>query len=864
MGRVLAAAALAAALVPATALAQEEPETSTLPPQDNLSLPDVQAGTGQVAPASNDLQENRATVDLDGYDTFEAAVAAAKLPSPLGQYTALTVTGNTNNNRGWTEDDGDYLKGTFTGVTDLNLDGFTGTFGEYAFQSCKKLAKVRLKAGAEISTFMFNDCTSLKTLACGAEPEDGVVNLTGAGSFGESAFRNSGVDRVHLPADAKVSNSMFLDCTSLKTLACGATGFQDNVIDLTEAASFGESAFGNSSVDWVRLPAGAEVSANMFYGCTSLTTLACGKTGFQNNVIDLTGANPSFGTGVFDSANVDRVRLPEGVEVSANMFHNCKNLTTLACGATDLRDNVIDLTGAASFGESAFGNSSVDWVRLPAGAEVSANMFYGCTSLTTLACGKTGFQNNVIDLTGANPSFGTGVFDSANVDRVRLPEGVEVSANMFHNCKNLTTLACGATDLRDNVIDLTGAASFGESAFGNSSVDWVRLPASAEVSAYMFYGCKNLTTLACGATDLRDGTVDLTGAGSFGNDAFNGSGVNRVRLPAGAEVSNSMFLDCKNLTTLACGATDLQDGTVDLTGANPSFGTGAFNGSGVEKVRLPKDAEVSSSMFATCGSLRTLVCGTAEEAPFVEGVVDLTGAGSLGSGVFTASGVEKARLAADKAVPKDMFYGCESLRTLAFVGAEGGTAPAVPTDAFSLVPNEAGRTLYYPKEATGYGKDEFSSDLSNWARSPYTGLEIGSQPESRVVFAGQDASFSVGGVAGSPEPIGYRWQASDGGPWRDLADGNGYSGTATATLSISKAPAALDGMRYRCVVYNDVQTVPSNAAKLTVKGAPAAGSGSSLASTGDASAAAPLAGLALASGAAAAAAACVARRRRDR
>ena len=730
VGRVLAAAALTAALVPATALAQEEPEASTPPPsQNDLSLPDVQAGTGQIAPASNDLQE--ATVKLDGYATFEAA-ADDQTTEPRSRYASLTVTGKTTGGE-WTQADGAYLKGNFTGVTDLDLDGFAGTFGAKAFYSCGSLAKVRLPGGAAISEWMFYYCGNLKTLACGTEPEDGTV--------------------------------------------------------------------------------------------------------------DLTGANPSFGESAFYLSGVEKALLPKGAGIPKNMFVNCYNLKTLACGTVP--------------------------------------------------------EDGVIDLTGADPSFGDDAFNGSSVERVRLPEGAEVSRAMFQSCHGLKTLACGTAE----------------------EVPFV------------------------------EGVVDLTGARSFGYAAFDSSGVERVRLPEGAEVSESMFSNCDKLRALACGTAGLEDGTADLTGANPSFGRSAFafnqnSPSAVERVRLPKGAKVSGTMFENRRGLKTLACGTAEEAPFVEGVVDLTGASSFGEFAFHFTNPEKVRLPADKAVPGGMFTSCLSLKAIAFVGAEGGAAPAVDKSAFADVP-KAG-TLYHPKGATGYGKDEISFFLSNWTRSEYEGLEIGSQPESRAVFAGQDASFSVSGVAGSPEEFGYRWQASDGGPWRDLADDGTYSGTDTATLSVAEAPAALGGERYRCVVSNDVQTVPSDAAKLTVKGAPSAaslspasgpaaggtrvvlagsglegatsvevggkavdfsvasdteitfvtpagdpgkadvvvrnpagaseplsfaylapapapaGGGSSLASTGDASAAAPLAGLALASGAAAAAAACGARRRRDR
>ena len=63
----------------------------------------------------------------------------------------------------------------------------------------------------------------------------------------------------------------------------------------------------------------------------------------------------------------------------------------------------------------------------------------------------------------------------------------------------------------------------------------------------------------------------------------------------------------------------------------------------------------------------------------------------------------------------------------------------------------------------------------------------------------------------------YRWQESaDGTTFADLADAGAYSGTATATLTVTPASTALNGYYYRCNATNSQGTTASAYAQLTV------------------------------------------------
>jgi hypothetical protein len=90
------------------------------------------------------------------------------------------------------------------------------------------------------------------------------------------------------------------------------------------------------------------------------------------------------------------------------------------------------------------------------------------------------------------------------------------------------------------------------------------------------------------------------------------------------------------------------------------------------------------------------------------------------------------------------------------------------------------------------------------------------QSGNETAIAGQSVSFSVG-VNGSPGPS-YQWQEStDGGTtWTNITDGNGISGSGTATLVVGAVTSAMSGDQFRLVSTNPSGSVTSAPATLTV------------------------------------------------
>lgn len=77
---------------------------------------------------------------------------------------------------------------------------------------------------------------------------------------------------------------------------------------------------------------------------------------------------------------------------------------------------------------------------------------------------------------------------------------------------------------------------------------------------------------------------------------------------------------------------------------------------------------------------------------------------------------------------------------------------------------------------------------------------ITANPQNVTICSGSNTSFSVT-AAGTG--ISYQWQQSSGGcagTWINVSNGGVYTGATTAVLTISAAPASMNGLSYRCII----------------------------------------------------------------
>jgi alpha-tubulin suppressor-like RCC1 family protein len=134
------------------------------------------------------------------------------------------------------------------------------------------------------------------------------------------------------------------------------------------------------------------------------------------------------------------------------------------------------------------------------------------------------------------------------------------------------------------------------------------------------------------------------------------------------------------------------------------------------------------------------------------------------------------------------------------------------TNATSSVNNDRYRCIV--KNMAG---SVVSDSVTLWVGAPPA---ITEQPENQSVTAGTSTSFSIRATSSA---LAYQWQSSsdDGATWSDLSNTAPYNGANTVSLYIAATPDTLDGMQYRCVVTNPLDTITSNPATLTVIISPA-------------------------------------------
>jgi hypothetical protein len=154
-----------------------------------------------------------------------------------------------------------------------------------------------------------------------------------------------------------------------------------------------------------------------------------------------------------------------------------------------------------------------------------------------------------------------------------------------------------------------------------------------------------------------------------------------------------------------------------------------------------------------------------------------------------------------------------------------GAPAGVTAGSITIAGNAATLTLNVPASipagsypmtiSINYGRP-ITSNSFTLTVSPVGGAApvITSQPSDVTVNAGQNAEFKIVATGATS----YSWsQSTNGGvSWNVLNNGGIYSGTATATLTLTNVPANMNGYLYYCVAMSVTGSAASNTATLTV------------------------------------------------
>ncbi|MDM8004908.1 MAG: family 10 glycosylhydrolase [Phycisphaerae bacterium] len=139
--------------------------------------------------------------------------------------------------------------------------------------------------------------------------------------------------------------------------------------------------------------------------------------------------------------------------------------------------------------------------------------------------------------------------------------------------------------------------------------------------------------------------------------------------------------------------------------------------------------------------------------------------------------------------------------------SDGGQYSGATTATLTVSNAEAGDAANYRCVVTNAYGNATSNEASLTLKAS---TAITQQPAAQSVCPGSTATFTV--AATGDGTITYRWQR-DG---TDLSDEGHYSGTATATLTVSNADSG-DAADFRCVVTAGCGSVTSSVAALTLK-----------------------------------------------
>ena len=153
----------------------------------------------------------------------------------------------------------------------------------------------------------------------------------------------------------------------------------------------------------------------------------------------------------------------------------------------------------------------------------------------------------------------------------------------------------------------------------------------------------------------------------------------------------------------------------------------------------------------------------------------------------------------------------------------GGTFTDIPganTAAYSVAGVTTGmnNTAYRCKVTSSCGPTTITSSCAVLTVvSPST---VSVHPVSQTICNGASAGFAV---TATGTGVIYQWQVNTGSGFANITDGGFYSGTSTASLTVSAANTSLNTYQYRCLVSNTTcsASAASNAATLTVNALPA-------------------------------------------
>lgn len=393
-----------------------------------------------------------------------------------------------------------------------------------AFLSCTDIKKLTVPANIRyIQSGAFENCVNMSSLVL-AEGKDrldaegdafkncGIKEATIGRILESSIFkRNATLAKVVFGNNIKIiSEEAFYDCPNLSS------------VDLSKVESIGNSAFANTKLEKVEIPAQLSyLGSSVFSNCTSLTSVSV-------------------------KANITSI--PDGC------FQGCSSLSTLEYPAS-----------VTVIGESAFSGCGFTSFKLNGNVtEIQREAFSSCKNLENMEWGN-------VSLIGFN------AFEDCGFKELSLPASLcDIYMNAFAYCKNLVKVDLSKTNVKEI------------GCFANCyALEEVRFPQNLTGIGYeCFKGCSSIVTL-----NLPSSLLTLSGKDFLGMSSLTEIDLSNTKIKG---ISDACFKDCSSLQKVV------------FPKSLESINNSAFeNATALKQVDLSNTSvhNISTSSFAGCRSL---------------------------------------------------------------------------------------------------------------------------------------------------------------------------------------------------------------------------------------------------------------------
>ncbi len=394
-------------------------------------------------------------------------------------------------------------------ITRIDLPESVLEIGNQAFIGCFSLEYVVMNKAEKIGTYLFKDCTSLKSVTLSDDlteippylfADSGLRSFTiskNIETISYCAFENcDNIEYIYIPLNVqKIDKYAFRNCKSLKVefesgdseLLIEKEAFkgteQNGVVVFSRNMTIETSAFRECSeltgINFTK--ANIKINTNAFYKCQMLSNVIFNESA----VLDFVGNYPFRECPMWKEVTIPKTLDP----IPSYVFGN-SSLETI---------NISD--GIKTIGEYAFESSEIKYINIPASVtDIQEGAFARCK----------------------------------NLSHVNLPYRITtISEKCFYKCDNITSIT-----LPESVTKIE------DFAFGSCTKLYnIHLPSKLEtICKYAFENCGSEEGYLLYDISLPSSLCKI------GSAAFSGSGLCRITIPASVNVvSSDAFSYCEHL-----------------------------------------------------------------------------------------------------------------------------------------------------------------------------------------------------------------------------------------------------------------------------------------------------------------------------